>query len=85
MAEVGGVRETMLGIAVVAAAAGLALGRFLERARRSRKDFGAASTAAGKARKVMIAEVRRAALGFLLLAAFVIAMLMGILGLGGEG
>jgi hypothetical protein len=52
-----GVREMLLGVAVVCVVAGLVIGRHTERVRRNFKDYGTAKTAVTKYRQTVMATI----------------------------
>jgi hypothetical protein len=78
---VGGVREMMLGILVIAVLAGVILGRNTERARRNVKDWGTAKSAVPKGRSIAFAEVRRAAMTIIIVGGVMVALFIGVINL----
>jgi hypothetical protein len=52
-----GVREMLLGVAVVCVVAGLVIGRHTERVRRNFKDYGTAKTAVTKYRQTVMGTI----------------------------
>jgi hypothetical protein len=75
------VRETMLGIIVVAVLAGVIVGRTTERARRNYKDWGTAKSAVPKGRSLAFAELRRAAMTIIIVGGVMVALFIGVINL----
>lgn len=74
-------RETMLGIIVVAVLAGVIVGRTTERARRNYKDWGTAKSAVPKGRSLAFAELRRAAMTIIIVGGVMVALFIGVINL----
>jgi hypothetical protein len=71
------VRETLLGIVVVGLLAGIVIGRYTERARRTAKDYSTARTAVKKGRGIAMSELRRAAVVIVVAGGIMVVIFLG--------